>query len=181
MGLMRFCYGALLVMVLMLCRYGWTDSNDAALTLLGLVLGLSGAGFFAAAVVTPWAVRRLGSPGWMAVCAATAAVLEPTLGLTFAQVPMLGAAFVLGLVTQGSKIATDTVVQSTVDDAYRGRVFALYDMLFNVAFVSAAGVAALILPADGRSVPLVLTVAAIYAVVAWAMFHVKHDRTPAVG
>ena len=61
------------------------------------------------------------------------------------------AAFVLGLVTQGAKIATDTAVQSSVDDAYRGRVFSLYDMLFNVAFVGAAGVAALILPPDGRS------------------------------
>ena len=81
----------------------------------------------------------------------------------------LVAAFVLGLTTQGAKIATDTVVQSAVDDGFRGRVFSLYDVLFNVAFVGAAAVAALMLPPDGRSVPLVITVAVIYAAVAAVM------------
>ncbi len=45
----------------------------------------------------------------------------------------------------------------------------MYDVLFNVAFVGAAGVAALMLPPDGRSVPLVVTVALVYGVVATAM------------
>jgi MFS family permease len=169
MTLMRFCYGALLVMLLMLCRYALTSGTDEGLALLGLALGVSGAGFFAAAVITPWAAGRLGPGRWMVVCAAVAAVLEPALGLPFATAPLLVAAFVLGLTTQGSKIATDTIVQSSVEDAYRGRIFSVYDVLFNIAFVGAAGVAALMLPPDGRSVPLVLTVAVIYAAVAGAM------------
>ncbi|AXL89726.1 MFS transporter [Streptomyces sp. CB09001] len=169
MTLMRFCYGALLVMLLMLCRYSLTSDTDEGLALLGLALGVSGAGFFAAAVVTPWAAGRLGPGRWMAVCAAVATVLVPALGLPFATAPLLAAAFVLGLTTQGAKIATDTVVQSSVDDTFRGRIFSVYDVLFNVAFVGAAGVAALMLPPDGRSVPLVVTVAAIYGVVAAAM------------
>ena len=123
------------------------------------------AGFFAAAVAYPWAVGRFGPFGWMAVCAGTAAVLVPALGLTFAPAPFLISAFVLGLITQGTKIATDTVVQTTVDDAYRGRVFALYDVLFNVAFVSAAAVAALMLPPDGRSTLLITMVASLYAAI----------------
>lgn len=165
MTLMRFCYGALTVMVLMLCRYAWGDSDSDGLALLGLAVAVSGAGFFAAAVVTPWAVGRFGAAGWIAVCAGGAAVLVPGLGLFFEPQPMLVAAFVLGLATQGGKIATDTAVQANVDDAYRGRVFSLYDVLFNVAFVGAAGVAALMLPPDGRSAALVLTVALIYAAV----------------
>lgn len=165
MTLLRFCYGALTVMVLMLSRYVWSEQELQGLALLGLAVGISGAGFFAAAVLTPWAVDRLGQYGWMVTCAGAAAVLEPALGLPFAPVPMLIAAFVLGLITQGSKISTDTVVQTSVDDAYRGRVFSLYDVLYNVAFVGAAGVAALMLPPDGRSVPLVVVVAVIYAVV----------------
>ncbi|MFE5815954.1 MFS transporter [Streptomyces sp. NPDC056479] len=169
MTLMRFCYGALLVMVLMLCRYAFSSDTDDGLALLGLALGISGAGFFAAAVVTPWAVARLGPGRWIAVCAGAAAVLVFALGLPFATTPMLVAAFVLGLTTQGAKIATDTIVQSSVDDGFRGRTFSVYDVLFNVAFVGAAGVAALILPPDGRSAPLVVTVAVIYAAVAVAM------------
>ncbi|WP_326774953.1 MFS transporter [Streptomyces sp. NBC_01445] len=167
--LMRFCYGALTVMVLMLCRYSWSSTESDGLALLGVAVAISGAGFFAAAVVTPWAAGRLGPAGWIIVCAGAAAVLEPALGLPFAPAPMMAAAFVLGLTTQGSKIATDTVVQSSVNDGFRGRIFSVYDVLFNVAFVGAAAVAALMLPPDGQSVPLVLTVALIYAAIAGAM------------
>ncbi|MFF0446106.1 MFS transporter [Streptomyces sp. NPDC004609] len=165
MTLMRFCYGALLVMVLMLCRYAWYENEQDGLALLGVAVAVSGAGFFVAAVMTPWAIERLGRYGWMIACAGTAAILEPALGLPFEPAPILVAAFVLGLVTQGTKITTDTVVQTTVDDAYRGRVFSLYDVLFNVSFVGAAAVAALILPPDGRSVELVVLVALIYAAI----------------
>lgn len=175
MTLMRFCYGALTVMVLMLCRYAWTPAtsaesgSDEGLALLGLAVAASGAGFFAAAVMTPWAAGRLGPALWIVTCATAAAVLEPALGLPFAKVPLLIAAFVLGLVTQGAKIATDTIVQTSVDDGYRGRVFSLYDVFFNVAFVGAAGVAALMLPPDGRSGALVVTVAVIYGAAAASM------------
>ncbi|MCX4882079.1 MFS transporter [Streptomyces sp. NBC_00847] len=167
--LMRFCYGALLVMLLMLCRYAFASNAGDGLRLLGVALGTSAAGFFAAAVMTPWAAGRLGPGRWISVCAAAAALLEPALGLPFAAAPMLAATFVLGLTTQGAKIATDTVVQSSVDDGFRGRIFSIYDVLFNIAFVGAAAVAALMLPPDGRSVPLVVTVAVIYVAVAAAM------------
>ncbi|MFF4555130.1 MFS transporter [Streptomyces sp. NPDC001422] len=169
MTLLRFCYGALTVMLLMLCRYAWASGSDDGLALLGVAVGVSGAGFFVAALVTPWAAGRLGPGRWIAVCAAGAAVLEPALCLPFAPTPILVAAFVLGVTTQGAKIATDTIVQSSVDDGFRGRIFSVYDVLFNVAFVGAAGVAALMLPSDGRSTALVVTVAAIYAGIAAAM------------
>jgi MFS family permease len=169
MTMMRFCYGALTVMLLMLCRYAFTSTSEDGLALLGLALGISGAGFFAAAVLTPWAAGRLGPGRWIVVCAAAAAVLELALGLPFAAAPMLAAAFVLGLSTQGAKIATDTIVQSSVDDGFRGRVFSVYDVLFNAAFVGAAAVAAVMLPPDGRSVALVVTVAVIYGAVAATM------------
>ncbi|MFI1014529.1 MFS transporter [Streptomyces sp. NPDC020965] len=169
MTLMRFNYGALTVMVLMLCRYAWYEKEQDGLALLGLAIAVSGAGFFVAALVTPWAIGRLGRYGWLVACAGAAAVLEPALGLPFAPGPILVAAFVLGFITQGAKITTDTVVQTSVDDAYRGRIFSLYDVLFNVSFVGAAAVAALLLPADGRSVQLVILVALIYAALAVTM------------
>ncbi|MFP8960496.1 MFS transporter [Streptomyces nanhaiensis] len=184
MAVLRFCYGALTVMVLMLSRYAWDSGGGGGsggnggllggMALLGLAVGVSGLGFFAAAVITPWAVQRVGRFGWIALCAAGAAALVPALALPFLPAPVLGAAFVVGLATQGAKITTDTVVQSSVDDVFRGRIFSLYDMLFNVAFVGAAGVAALMLPPDGRSPALVMTVTALYAAVAVAVFHVKH-------
>ncbi|MGW2630253.1 MFS transporter [Streptomyces chattanoogensis] len=174
MTVIRFCYGALLVMVLMLCRYSWADTTSDGLALLGITVVVSGAGFFAAALITPWAVGRLSPFGWIACCAGAGAVLVPALGLFFMPEPMLAAAFVLGLGTQGTKISTDTVVQSSVDDAFRGRVFAVYDVLFNVAFVGAAVVAALMLPPDGRSTTLLGVVTVLYAMVAAAMIRFGH-------
>ncbi|MEU6160879.1 MFS transporter [Streptomyces sp. NPDC047130] len=174
MTAMRFCYGAQTVMVLMLCRYAWNEDatvtgRQDGLALLGVAVAVSGAGFFAAAVITPSSAGRLGPVRWMTFCAACATVLAPALVLPFAPTSVMAAAFVLGLVTQGAKISTDTVVQSSVEDRFRGRVFSLYDVLFNVAFVSAAGVAALMLPHDGRSPALVLTVAALYGVTTLAL------------
>ncbi|MFE1921631.1 MFS transporter [Streptomyces asoensis] len=168
-SLMRFCYGALTVMVLMLCRYAWSTDPEDGLALLGVAVGVSGVGFFVAAVITPAAAGRLGPGRWIVVCSAAAAVLVLALMLPFEQTTTFGAAFVLGLVTQGAKIATDTVVQSSVQDGFRGRIFSLYDVAFNVAFVGAATVAALMLPPDGRSSALVVTVAVIYGAVAAAM------------
>ncbi|MFI9050555.1 MFS transporter [Streptomyces sp. NPDC053427] len=169
MTLIRFCYGALTVMVLMLCRYSWADTEPEGLALLGITVVVSGVGFFAAALVTPWAVERLNPFGWIACCAAMGAVLVPALGLFFTPEPMLTAAFILGLSTQGTKISTDTVVQFSVDDAFRGRIFAIYDVLFNVAFVGAAAVAALMLPPSGRSVVLLVVVTVLYVIVATAL------------
>ncbi|MER6382235.1 MFS transporter [Streptomyces sp. NPDC001250] len=176
MTLMRFCYGALLVLLLMLCRYTLATTPDNGLRLLGLALAVSGAGFFAAAVVTPWAVGRLGPGRWIVVCSGAATALEPALGLPFAIGPLMVAAFVLGLITQGAKIATDTIVQSSVEDGFRGRIFSVYDVLFNVAFVGAAGVAAVMLPPDGRSAVLVVLVALIYGWVAVGMARFETRR-----
>ena len=71
--------------------------------------------------------------------------------MSFQQWGFLAGGFVLGVTGQSVKICTDTVVQRDVADTYLGRVFSIYDMLFNVAFVAAAAVSALFLPANGRS------------------------------
>ncbi|MFD8598073.1 MFS transporter [Kitasatospora sp. NPDC059646] len=163
--LARFCYGMLTVMVLMLSRYTFNSAEDNAggLASLGVAVGVSAAGFGLAAVISPWCTQRLGLTGWMTVCLGSAAVFVPALGLTFREVPAMAAALLLGVVTQSTKICADTLVQESVEDEFRGRVFAIYDVLVNVSFVAAAGVTALVLPLNGRSVPVVLGLAALYA------------------
>jgi len=79
---------------------------------------------------------------------------------------VLVAAFFLGIAAQGSKICVDAIVQGSVEDAFRGRTMAFYDVVFNVAFVSAALVAALLLPDDGYSRFAYGIVALIYATTA---------------
>ena len=47
-------------------------------------------------------------------------------------------------------------------DEARGRVFALYDAVFNVCYVLAITIAALLSPADGRAPWLIAATAAVY-------------------
>ena len=83
----------------------------------------------------------------------------------------------VGVAAQGSKICVDTIVQESIDDAYRGRVFSFYDVLFNVSFVSAAAFGALALPADGNSPAVFAVVAVGYAVT--ALVYGRASRRPA--
>ena len=147
----RFCYGISTVMAVILYRFYFTHNPEAGLTQLTGVLGTSGAGYFAAAFVTPWATDRFRIETWVTMMLVAAGGLELALCVSFQQWGFLAGGFVLGVTGQSVKICTDTVVQRDVADTYLGRVFSIYDMLFNVAFVAAAAVSALFLPANGRS------------------------------
>lgn len=72
------------------------------------------------------------------------------------------------MVSQGVKLCVDTTLQESIEDAYRGRVFAVYDMLFNAMFAAAAAAAAAWLPTDGRSHLTLAIVIVTYAVSAIA-------------
>ena len=175
----RFCYGVVTIITLLLYRNAFNDPNQPNKGLAGfaLAVGLSGAGFGVSAVITPLVTRRIRLPAWITLCLFGAAVAELCFGLPFRPVPLLIGAFLLGVASQGQKICTDTLVQRSVDDEFRGRVFVFYDMVFNGAFVLAAAFAAAALPADGKSYLVVIIVAACYAVVGlW--YGVKILRDP---
>jgi Major Facilitator Superfamily len=116
--------------------------------------------------VTPWVVRRIGKPRWVTVLLAGAGVAQLALGLPFIPPTIVGAGFVLGFVAQGIKICVDTTLQETIDDDHRGRVFSVYDTLFNVTFVIALLLAAFLLPPSGVSYPVLIAVGAGYLLTA---------------
>ena len=165
-GSHRYWFGLWTVAVLLLHRnLLHLGDADAAFAALGLVAASSAAGFLTAALVTPSVAERLGTRRWVLLLLPLAATaqLPQVLGDTgWSHEAALVSAYGLGLVSQGLKICVDTEVQAGVDDAFRGRVFSLYDVLFNVAFVAAAATAAAVLPADGRSSPLALVAVAGY-------------------
>jgi len=164
----RFFYGISTIATILLYRYYFNSGSDTAAGLggLGLVVGASSLGVVLAAVITPDVTRRLGKERWVVVLYAGAAVVEVVLGFPYQQLSVLVAAFFLGVVAQGSKICVDTIVQESIEDAYRGRVFSFYDILFNVSFVSAAVFAALTLPPNGKSYAVLGVIAAGYALTA---------------
>jgi MFS family permease len=109
---------------------------------------------------------RLGVRRTMIICVLASAVFQVVPGAIYAKVPLLVAAFLLGLMAQNIKICVDTLVQAHVADAFKGRVFVIYDMIFNVTLVVAAVIAALILPANGKSVIILIIMAVGYLLVA---------------
>jgi hypothetical protein len=167
----RFFYGISTIATLLLYRNYFptaAHSTDTGLRGLAAVVLVSGLGYVVAALITPAATRRWGQQRWIVALFAAAAVVEVVLGVPYRNVPFLAAAFFLGIVSQGSKITVDTIVQQSIDDSFRGRVFSFYDILFNVSFVSAAAFAALALPANGKSYAVLAFIAVGYAVTALA-------------
>jgi predicted MFS family arabinose efflux permease len=79
---------------------------------------------------------------------------------------LLAAAVIVSFAVQGGKIAVDTIVQRDTEDHFRGRAFALYDMAYNVAFVSSAVIAAFVLPDSGYSRVVMTTAVGGYLLIA---------------
>jgi MFS family permease len=164
-GVHRFCYGVTTVCTLLLYRNYFRDDGffRAGLTGLGQAIAMVALGSGVAALITPTATRRLGFVRWPAVLLGVAAVVEVTLGLPYTMPLLLAAAFGLGLVAQSIKICVDTLIQQSIEDEFRGRVFSLYDTLFNLTFVSAAVLTALVLPDSGYSPVSIVAISVGYA------------------
>jgi hypothetical protein len=168
-GGFSFLFGPLFLMSILLYRnYFYRSSAGLAEGHLGALVVVSGIGYFCAALATPPATRRLSKPGWITALLAASAVVTATLGETFIQVAYLATGFCLYFARQGVAISATTILQEEVDDAYRGRVFAFYDMMFNITYVAGAALAAAFMPADGRSPAVVGLVAAGFAIAAAA-------------
>ncbi len=160
----RFFYGLSFVATLLL--YTEDGAIGRGFSGLGQVIVASVLGGLLAALVTPATTRRIGTQRWIAVMFSAAAVVELAFGLPYTHEAFLVAAFFLGFAAQGSKICLDTLLQESVADDYRGRVFSFYDTLFNISFVSAAAASAVLLPPDGKSYLVIVLVAGGYALTA---------------
>lgn len=159
----RFCYGIATVWVILVFRNDfYVGDPDAALAGLGLVVLATGIGVLVGAGTTPGGTRRAGTARWSAAALVVAATVQLAVGLAPQLTGVVLGTVLLAGAAQTVKIGVDSVLQATVDDAFRGRVFTVHDLLFNVSFVAAAATAALFLPEDGRSVPAVAAVAAGY-------------------
>lgn len=130
-------------------------------------MGAMLAGHFLAVILTPIAHERMTPATWVITCLLGGAAGQVLIAATHARLPFMVGLFIFGIGVQGAKIAVDTIVQSDAADAFRGRAFSIYDVLFNTAECLAAGVAVLILPDGGWSRPVQIgLVAMVLAVVA---------------
>ena len=155
---------ALTLIALLLERNTFHDPADSEAGLAGLsfTLSIAACGFVVGAVIAPYGVRKVGRHRWMRLMLA-ASTLGP-LFIVFTRTPLtlVIAAFVTALFGQSLKVTNDALVQSKIDDIYRGRVFSVYDVVVNGAIVSGAVIAALLLPDTGDSFLVPSIVAGIY-------------------
>ncbi len=160
----RFFSGLAFVSVLLL----YTDGGYLHRGFVGLGQTLTAGitGGLIAALVTPRVTRRVGTQKWIVVVYLGAALVMAGFFPPYQHWSLLLAGLGLGFTSQAAKICVDTLVQESIDDAFRGRVFAFYDTLFNVSFVAAAGLSAVVVPDDGRSLGVVALIAGGYALTA---------------
>jgi hypothetical protein len=164
-GVHRIGYGVMTITLMLLCRNYFTDSADVdkGLALLAEAVTTTGIGIAVSALITPIAAARIGPAKWIGACIATAALIQVIFVVDLNLVTLFIGTFAIGLTGQGAKICVDAIVQDNVDDGFRGRVFSLYDVVFNAAFIAAAGLSVLLLPADGFSRPVFGGVAVLFA------------------
>ncbi len=165
LGAFRVGWGLITVSAILLFRSTYNDvaDPDAGLADLGTAFVFGGVGILCAALVAPSLARRFGPARVIASALLVAAAGELVLGLAFTSNALLASAALIAGAGQALKICVDTIVQAGIEDTYRGRVFAVYDLVFNVGFVSAGIVAALLLPAGGRSALVVSLAVACWA------------------
>lgn len=155
---------ALTLIALLLERNTFNDPKDSEAGLAGLsfTLSIAAIGFVVGAICAPYGVRRVGRHRWMRF-SLIASAFGP-LFIVFMRTPLtlICAAFITALFGQSLKVTNDALVQSKIDDIYRGRVFSVYDVVVNGAIVFGAVTAALALPNTGDTFIVPLLVATIY-------------------
>ena len=163
-GIQRGGITALTLMALLLERNSFNDpaDPDAGLAGFGMALAIAGIGIGLGAIISPYGVIKFGRHRWMRLLMflCIPPLLIYAAGIN--EISMIASAFLVGLCGQGIKVTNDALVQSKITDEYRGRVFAFYDVAVNAGIVTGAIGAALILPDNGVTAFLPITVALFY-------------------
>lgn len=142
------------------------DAVNAAMQDVTLWGGAVGVGFVLSAVLVPPIAHAIGvrkTTFWLLVASGVVQIFP---GAWFHKVPLLVAGFLLGMFAQSIKVCIDTVVQAHVEDQFKGRIFVIYDMLFNAAMVLGAWIAVYALPPEGLDVGAFVWMGVSYFVMA---------------
>jgi MFS family permease len=180
MAAARLLYGMMFVSAILIARHilAVPGNSESAVKQFTLVLGFAAVGFGLAALITPAFAHRVDRHRWIVSCLLLGAVGQTLLAISSKSWALLAAAVIVSFSVQGGKIAVDTIVQRDTDDAFRGRAFALYDVAYNTAFISAAVVGALVLPPNGYSHLVMGALVVAYLVV--ALVYSRAPRTAVV-
>ncbi len=155
---------ALVLIALLLERntFHLSSKPEAGLSGLAIALSISGVGITIGALVAPSGVARVGRHTWIRYMMAGSSISPLFLAVGATPVTLYIAAFLTSFFGQSLKVTNDALVQAKIADIYRGRVFAVYDVVVNGAIVSGAVLAALALPLSGRSSVVPIAISLVY-------------------
>jgi MFS family permease len=166
-GAGNFMFGILTLTSILLYRnYFYRSSASVAEGHFLVLAGVSAVGYFCAALLMPPVTRRLSKRACITLLLAASAVATVALGETFDQIAFLAFGFCLYLARQGVAISVTTILQEQAEDAYRGRLFSFYDVMYNVTLAFGALVIVAFMPITGKSPVIVAAVAVCYALTA---------------
>ena len=155
---------ALTLMALLLNRNTFNDpaNPEAGLAGFAFAITVAGIGITLGAVIAPFGVKKYGRHAWIRYSLLASAVLPIALAFEQNEFFLVATGFFAGMAGQGVKVTNDALVQSKIVDEYRGRVFAVYDVMVNAGIVSGAIIAAFVLPPNGVSSLLPVLIAITY-------------------
>jgi MFS family permease len=141
------------------------DFPEQGLKDFGFALSFAGVGVFLGAFLAPYGVSKFGRHRWIRFAIITSSACPLVLAASQTQITLILTAFLVSFFGQNLKVTNDALVQSKIDDYYRGRVFAVYDVVVNSAIVSGGLIAAILLPMSGLGATVPLCVSAAYLLV----------------
>jgi MFS family permease len=142
------------------------SNPEAGLAGFGIVLTIAGVGITLGALTAPYGVARFGRHRWIKWSLLVGSGGPIFLVISQTEIALALTGFFVALCGQNVKVTNDALVQSKIDDYYRGRVFAVYDVLVNAAIVSGGLIAALMLPTSGVTPWVPAIVSSSYLLVA---------------
>jgi len=141
-GLDQFLFGVVTVLSVVVFKQEFKQGVAS----YGRILGVGGAGVIVGTLTVGSFEGRLVKPRIIALAFGVAGVVCLIAAPKIVGPTILLVSFALGLTYPWKKIPADTLIQETIPDRYRGRVFALYDLAFSAPRVLAATLAVVLIP-----------------------------------
>ena len=119
------------------------------------LIGVGGLGVLTGILTAGWLEQRFRKERIVASAFLVGGAVTCAVALHIVDWTILLASYTTGLTFAWKKVAVDTLVQEALPDGYRGRVFAIYDIAYNMARVVAAALAVGLFPVLGDAGSLI--------------------------
>jgi MFS family permease len=138
----QFLFGLITVLSVVVFK----EEFNQGVASYGRIVGVGGVGVILGTASVGLFEHRLEKPRIMALAFGIAGLVGLLVAPRIIGPTVFLMSFTLGLTYPWRKVPADTIVQDSIPDRFRGRVFALYDLAFSLPRVAAAALAIVLIP-----------------------------------